>query len=167
VAVNLALYKFSLKTSPPSPFNPNLKEAIPEKLSFSPLQASKEWDQGVVYAQSQNLARTVCSSFLHGARGADHMKLAYGATCQHDDSDGMYVHSYYLPRLISFLTRQAFCERVKKEFEGIANVDIIVRDEGRILLSEMKDEIYSYCCSMGRGKEHGMTFKTKHFWSWS
>ena len=167
MAANLALYKFSLKTSPPSPFNPNLKEAIAEKLSFSPLQASKEWDQGVVYAQSQNLARTVRSSCLHGARGADHTKLAYGATCQYDDSDSVYSYPYDLSHLISFLTRQAFCERVKKEFEGIANVDIIVRDEGRILLSELKDDIYFYCCSMGRGKEHGMIFKTKHFWFWS
>ncbi|KAF8630945.1 hypothetical protein AX17_005302 [Amanita inopinata Kibby_2008] len=59
VAAHLALYKFTLKTSPPSPFNPNLKEPIPEKLSFSPFQASKEWERGVVYARAQNLARTL------------------------------------------------------------------------------------------------------------
>lgn len=60
VAAHLALYKFSLKTSPPSRFNPYLKEPIPEKISISPLQDSKEWERGTVYANAQNLARTVC-----------------------------------------------------------------------------------------------------------
>jgi len=59
VAAQLALYKFTLKTSPPSRFNPNLMEPIPEKLNFAPVQPSKEWDRGVVYGQAQNLARTV------------------------------------------------------------------------------------------------------------
>ncbi|KAF8810687.1 hypothetical protein BYT27DRAFT_7064407, partial [Phlegmacium glaucopus] len=59
VAAHLALYKFTLKTTPPSPFNPNLTEPIAEKLSFSPLHGSKEWDRGVIYAEAQNLARTV------------------------------------------------------------------------------------------------------------
>lgn len=64
VAAHLALYKFTLKTSPPSRFNPNLKESLPEKLDFSPLQETEDWDRGVVYAQAQNLARTVCFSFF-------------------------------------------------------------------------------------------------------
>ncbi|KAF8882580.1 cytosol aminopeptidase family, catalytic domain-containing protein [Infundibulicybe gibba] len=34
VAAYLALYKFTLKTSPPSPFNPSQKEPIPERLTF-------------------------------------------------------------------------------------------------------------------------------------
>ncbi|KDR86030.1 hypothetical protein GALMADRAFT_132641 [Galerina marginata CBS 339.88] len=93
VAANLALYKFTLKTSPPSPFNPNLKEPIPEKLVFNPLQESKEWDRGVIYAEAQNLARTLME----------------------------------LPA--NMMTPTAFTERVKKEFEGIANVEVIVRDE--------------------------------------
>lgn len=59
VAAYLSLFKFTLKTSPPSRFNPNLKEPIPEKLSLAPLEKSKEWDTGVVYAEAQNLARTV------------------------------------------------------------------------------------------------------------
>jgi hypothetical protein len=60
VAAHLALYKFTLKTSPsPSRFDPNLAEPLPEKLEFSPLQESQEWDRGVIYAQAQNLARTV------------------------------------------------------------------------------------------------------------
>ncbi|KAG6855847.1 hypothetical protein H0H87_010104 [Tephrocybe sp. NHM501043] len=59
VAAHLALYKFSLKTKPPSAFNPNLKEPLPEKLNFTPIQASKEWDRGVIYAKSQNFARTL------------------------------------------------------------------------------------------------------------
>ncbi|KAM6494184.1 leucine aminopeptidase [Amanita muscaria] len=59
VGAHLSLYKFTLKTSPPSRFNPNLKEPIPEKISISPFQSSKEWERGVVYAQAQNLARTL------------------------------------------------------------------------------------------------------------
>lgn len=59
VAAHLALYKFSLKTSPTSPFDPRLTEPIPPKIAFSPIESSKEWDRGVVYAQAQNLARTV------------------------------------------------------------------------------------------------------------
>jgi aminopeptidase len=55
----LALYSFTLKTDPPSAFNPNLKEPIPPKIALKPLSASPEWDQGVVYAKAQNLARTV------------------------------------------------------------------------------------------------------------
>ncbi|KAF8167170.1 leucine aminopeptidase [Crassisporium funariophilum] len=93
VAAHLALYKFTLKTSPPSAFNPNLKESIPDKLSFKPLQESRDWDRGVIYAQAQNLARTLME----------------------------------LPANI--MTPTAFTERVKKEFEGIPNVEIIVHDE--------------------------------------
>ncbi|KAF8635936.1 hypothetical protein AX15_000107 [Amanita polypyramis BW_CC] len=59
VAAHLALYKFSLKTSPQSPFNPNLKEPIPEKISISPFQTSTDWDKGTVYGKAQNLARTL------------------------------------------------------------------------------------------------------------
>ncbi|KAK0500947.1 hypothetical protein EDD18DRAFT_1146702 [Armillaria luteobubalina] len=60
VAAHLAQYSFTLKTSPtPSRFDPNLKEPIPEKLALSPDQSSKEWDHGVVYAESQNFARTL------------------------------------------------------------------------------------------------------------
>ncbi|KAJ7696756.1 cytosol aminopeptidase family, catalytic domain-containing protein [Mycena rosella] len=59
VAAHLALYSFTLKTDPPSAFNPNLKEPIPEKVALKALDASPEWDQGVVYAQAQNLARTL------------------------------------------------------------------------------------------------------------
>ncbi|KAJ7083340.1 leucine aminopeptidase [Mycena belliarum] len=59
VAAHLALYNFTLKTDPPSAFNPNLKEPIPDKVALKPLQASSEWDQGVVYAKAQNLARTL------------------------------------------------------------------------------------------------------------
>lgn len=68
VAAHLALYKFTLKTSPPSPFNPNLTEPILEKLTFTPTQQSKDWDRGVIYAQSQNLARTVHLFLSHTSR---------------------------------------------------------------------------------------------------
>ncbi|KII93026.1 hypothetical protein PLICRDRAFT_35203 [Plicaturopsis crispa FD-325 SS-3] len=59
VAAHLALYKFSLKTSPPSAFKPDLKEPIPHALTFTPLEKSTQWDTGVVYAEAQNLARTL------------------------------------------------------------------------------------------------------------
>ncbi|KAJ7894531.1 leucine aminopeptidase [Mycena leptocephala] len=59
VAAHLAAYSFTLKTDPPSRFNPNLKEPIPEKIALKALNASSEWDQGVVYAKAQNLARTL------------------------------------------------------------------------------------------------------------
>ncbi|KAF8195057.1 leucine aminopeptidase [Pholiota molesta] len=93
VAANLALYKFTLKTSPPSAFNPNLTEPIAPKLTFTPLEASQEWNRGVVYAEAQNLARTL---------------MEYPA---------------------NMMTPTIFTERVKKEFEGISNVEVIVRDE--------------------------------------
>lgn len=65
VAAHLALYKFTLKTSPPSAFDPRQKEPTPDKLNFTPLQSSKEWDQGVIYAKAQNFARTVCRNDLN------------------------------------------------------------------------------------------------------
>ncbi|KAI0960807.1 hypothetical protein AcV7_000089 [Taiwanofungus camphoratus] len=93
VAANLALYGFSLKTKPPSPFGPDLKEPVPEKFSFEPIVGSKEWDTGVVYAKAQNLARTL--SELPG----------------------------------NMMTPTAFTERVKSEFAGVQNVEVIVHDE--------------------------------------
>ncbi|KAF5340180.1 hypothetical protein D9758_014992 [Tetrapyrgos nigripes] len=92
VAAHLALYSFTLKTSPPSRFNPNLKEPIPEKITLKAIQNSKEWEEGAVYAYSQNLARTLME----------------------------------LPANI--MTPTAFCERVKFEFAGVENVELIVRD---------------------------------------
>ncbi|KAF6747036.1 cytosol aminopeptidase family, catalytic domain-containing protein [Ephemerocybe angulata] len=64
-----------------------------DKIAFAPVEASAEWDRGVVYAQSQNLARTLAE---------------YPA---------------------NMITPTAFTERVRREFEGIANVEIVVRDE--------------------------------------
>ena len=58
VGAHLARYKFTLKTSPPSRFDPNLERPIPEALTLDPLQSSKEWDIGVKYAEAQNWART-------------------------------------------------------------------------------------------------------------
>ena len=59
VATHLAKYKFTLKTSPPSPYKPGEGQAVPQQLSFEPLQGLKEWETGVVYANAQNFARTV------------------------------------------------------------------------------------------------------------
>jgi aminopeptidase len=59
VGAHLARYKFTLKTSPPSKFNPNLEQPIPESLALEPLESSKKWDIGVKYAEAQNWARTV------------------------------------------------------------------------------------------------------------
>jgi aminopeptidase len=60
VAAHLALYKFSLKTTPPDRFNPNNTEPAPEKLTIRPFDHSEEWDVGCVYAEAQNWVRTVC-----------------------------------------------------------------------------------------------------------
>lgn len=92
-AAKLALYSFTLKTSPTSRFDPRLTEPIADKIAFSPVEPSKEWDRGVVYGEAQNLARTL---------------MEYPA---------------------NMITPTLFCERVKKEFEGIPNVEIIVHDE--------------------------------------
>lgn len=63
VAAHLAEYKFNLKTDPPSRFKPGSK--IEKEITFEPLETSKEWDRGVVYAEAQNLARTVCTVLGH------------------------------------------------------------------------------------------------------
>lgn len=65
VAAYLSLFEFTLKTSLPSRFNPNLTESIPEKLSLAPLEKSREWDIGIIYAEAQNLARTVRFLLCH------------------------------------------------------------------------------------------------------
>ncbi|KAJ7144822.1 cytosol aminopeptidase family, catalytic domain-containing protein [Mycena crocata] len=93
VAAHLALYSFTLKTDPPSAFNPNLKEPMPEKVAIKALNASQEWDRGVVYAKAQNLARTLME----------------------------------LPG--NMMTPTIFSQRVQKEFAGIENVQVFVRDE--------------------------------------
>ena len=63
VAAHLAKYKFTLKTSPPSPYKPGDETTVPQELSFQPTQLEgselKEWETGVIYADAQNLARTV------------------------------------------------------------------------------------------------------------
>jgi len=53
--------RFHIKTSPPSPFSPNVADSLPQKLNFTPTGPSVEWDKGVTYAPAQNLARTVRS----------------------------------------------------------------------------------------------------------
>lgn len=62
VAAHLALYGFNLKTDPPSAYKPNQTGRSSPKLSFSPLPANankKAWSDGVIYAEAQNLARTL------------------------------------------------------------------------------------------------------------
>lgn len=55
------MYNFTLKTEPPSRFDPRRAEPIPEKLDLRSLREhdAKAWQEGVVYARAQNLARTV------------------------------------------------------------------------------------------------------------
>ena len=64
VAAHLALYKFTLKTSPPSAFSPELTESLPVSIKFDSSSESGDWDTGVVYAKAQNLARTVSQMIL-------------------------------------------------------------------------------------------------------
>ncbi|PCH33010.1 hypothetical protein WOLCODRAFT_147118 [Wolfiporia cocos MD-104 SS10] len=92
VAAHLALYNFTLKTKPQSPFDPSLQEPLPEKLTFEPTGVSAEWDTGVIYAKAQNLARTLTE----------------------------------LPG--NMMTPTGFTARIKAEFAGIPNVEVIVRD---------------------------------------
>ncbi|KAI0682500.1 leucine aminopeptidase [Cytidiella melzeri] len=63
VAANLALYQFDLKTDPPSAFKPSNAAPRPPQFSFVPVSSSKDvtkvWEDGAVYAEAQNLARTL------------------------------------------------------------------------------------------------------------
>lgn len=59
VAAHLAAYKFTLKTSPPSPFNPNGAEGAPEPIKITSLEKNEDWERGVLYAECQNFARTL------------------------------------------------------------------------------------------------------------
>ncbi|TFY51394.1 hypothetical protein EVJ58_g10593 [Rhodofomes roseus] len=61
VAAHLALYDFTLKTKPPSRFDPRNTDPLPEKLDLRSLAEgdAKAWDEGVIYARAQNLARTL------------------------------------------------------------------------------------------------------------
>lgn len=61
VGANLALYKFSLKTSSDAAASyVSAPSTTPQsQLSVKPITPSKEWDEGAVYAYAQNLARTL------------------------------------------------------------------------------------------------------------
>ncbi|KAH8825577.1 leucine aminopeptidase, partial [Flagelloscypha sp. PMI_526] len=60
VASHLALYKFDLQTKGQgSVFDPRKPLQPWSKLKVNPLEQSKDWERGVVYANSQNLARTL------------------------------------------------------------------------------------------------------------
>ncbi|KAG2130916.1 hypothetical protein DEU56DRAFT_902621 [Suillus clintonianus] len=48
-ATHLALYDFSLKTSPPSVFDPRCSAGVPKKLDISMNNNSSDWDCGVIY----------------------------------------------------------------------------------------------------------------------
>jgi hypothetical protein len=50
-----------LKTSPPSAFDPQGTAGVPKKFEISTNTNSADWDRGVVYANAQNLARTLSS----------------------------------------------------------------------------------------------------------
>jgi aminopeptidase len=61
VTAHLELYNFLLKTSPPSVFDPWGTAGVPKKPEISTNTNSADLDRGVVYANAQNLARTVSS----------------------------------------------------------------------------------------------------------
>jgi len=88
VAAHLAAYQFTLKTSPPSKFNPSQKESIPEPFQFKPSQESKEWNEGAITAESQNFARTVCLHFYLSGRLLFLwcLLLVDGIACEYDDT---------------------------------------------------------------------------------
>lgn len=54
------------------------------------------------------------------------------------------------------LTPTTFCERIKKEAEGIEGVEVIVRDEGTFHTSLRRCSVLiSTSSSLGEGKRHG------------
>jgi hypothetical protein len=95
VAAHLAKYRFTLKTSPPSPYKPGDENAVPQELSFQPLEDSREWETGVIYAEAQNLARTVpiVSFGLEVAPLIRMLILAERAPCKYVDSDRKLIMS--------------------------------------------------------------------------
>ena len=120
VAAHLALYGFTLKTDPPSSFRPG-QASPPPKLSFSPLEqgsVSNAWAEGVVYAEAQNLARTLME----------------------------------LPA--NMLTPTLFAERIQKEFEGLENVEIIVRDAGMWALAIVLEFTLKLTARLGEAERH-------------
>jgi len=62
------------------------------------------------------------------------------------------THLHSLVRLI-VSSDQIFCEKVVKEFEGLDNVTIHVRDEGPSVLPPSISP-NSQCVSLGQGKGH-------------
>ncbi|THH21850.1 hypothetical protein EUX98_g8266 [Antrodiella citrinella] len=122
VAAHLALYGFNLKTDPPSSFDPKNKESTAEKLSFKPIAASKEWNDGVVYAYAQNLARTLTE----------------------------------LPA--NLMTPTIFTERIKAEFSGIPETEVIVRDEAWAAETGMRTFL-----SVARGTSEPAKFLEIHY----
>lgn len=56
VAAFLAMYNFTLKTKE-QPLDPSVKPAFPHEKKTDP--ATLDWETGVIYAEAQNLARTV------------------------------------------------------------------------------------------------------------
>jgi len=122
VAAYLAMYKFTLKTDPPSPFNPNLTTPIPAPIKLAPIVASPEWTRGQLYAEAQNLSRTLCE----------------------------------LPA--NMMTPTKFCERTIKEFAGIPNVEITVRDA-----AWAKQQKMNVLLSVAQGSDEPMKFLEIHY----
>ena len=111
VAAHLASYKFDLKTSSSSGGSRVKLEGEErfKKLKFEPLYdveagkdeveaMKKRWKEGEVYAEAQNLARTLME----------------------------------LPA--NMLTPTLFAERIQKEFSGVGNVEVVVRDAGEFFV---------------------------------
>lgn len=109
VAAHLASYKFDLKTSSSSGRFSRGGEERFKKLKFEPLydvgagkdeveEMKKRWKEGEVYAEAQNLARTLME----------------------------------LPA--NMLTPTLFAERIQKEFSGVGNVEVVVRDAGEFFV---------------------------------
>lgn len=66
VAAHLALYDFSLKTSGDTATSAPLAPSATSqnRLSCLPVVSSEAWDEGIVYAYAQNLAKTVRSHIM-------------------------------------------------------------------------------------------------------
>lgn len=82
-----------------------------------------------------------------------------GVPCEYDDTHSQYHLPQMKLRRVYIKDdhlHQIFCERAKKEFAGLDNVEIIVRDEGTcsyILMSMTLSPHHYY--SLGCREEHG------------
>src|SRR5258706_5764310 len=151
VASQLAVYDFTLKTKPRDP----TPAIVPVLIKETPNE-KLNWRTGTIYAEAQNWARTVwlCPSVALGVIliFLTHSLWNYQPICLHQPC--VLLTSLYASVQLNVSSGQIFCEKVVKEFEGLDNVTIHVRDEGPSFLPALSISQDSRCVSLGQGKGH-------------